>query len=128
LIDPLHTTLSEATLATKQPQSYYAADLDAHVAKQRRYPRVGEVILKHYPHLVVTDKGYTYASVHLTLRKTEQYPVTPNDWAKPSAQLVAEIEQAQANLRLGARDSIVNRQIKAPLRRMRTRVNRRLGR
>jgi hypothetical protein len=106
LVDPLRTTISEATLATKQPQSYYAADLDAHLAKQRRYPRVGEVILSHYPHLVVIDKRYTYASVHLTLHKTANFPVTPNDWAKPSTQLIAEIEQMQASLQLGARDSI----------------------
>jgi SAM-dependent methyltransferase len=128
LVDPLRTAISEATLATKQPQSYYAADLDAHLAKQRRYPRVGEVVLSHYPHLVVTDKRYTYASVHLTLRKTATYPVTANEWAKPSAQLIAEIEQMQANLRLGARDSLLNRQVKAPLRRMRTRVRSSLGR
>jgi hypothetical protein len=85
---------------------------------------VGEVIWSHYPHLVVTDKGYTYMSVHLTLRKTPNYPSSDNGWAKPSAQLAAEIEQMEANLKLGESDSLVNRGVKAPLRRVRTRVRR----
>ncbi len=85
---------------------------------------MGEVIWSHYPHLVVTDKGYTYTSVHLTLRKTANYPVSQNAWAKPSAQLAAEIDQMEANLKLGESDNLVNRGVKAPLRRMRTRVRR----
>ncbi len=123
-MDTLRTVISEATLASKKSQSFYAADTDAALAKQGKYPRVGEIIWSHYPHLVVTDQGYTYTSVHLTLRKTPDYPSSENAWAKPSAQLAAEIDQMEANLKLGTSDSLVNRGGKAPLRRMRTRVRR----
>jgi hypothetical protein len=123
-VDELRTVFSEATLASKKSQSFYAADSDAALAKQGKYPRVGEVIWSHYPHLVVTDQGYTYTSVHLTLRKTANYSASQNAWAKPSAQLVAEIDQMEANLKLGQGDSLVNHVVKAPLRRMRTRVRR----
>lgn len=123
-VDTLRTVISAATLASKKSQSFYAADTDAALAKQGKYPRVGEIIWSHYPHLVVTDQGYTYTSVHLTLRKTPNYPSSENAWAKPSAQLAAEIDQMEANLKLGASDSLVNRGVKAPLRRMRTRVRR----
>jgi SAM-dependent methyltransferase len=123
-VDTLRTVISEATLASKKSQSFYAADTDAALAKQGKYPRVGEIIWSHYPHLVVTDQGYTYTSVHLTLRKTPNYPASENAWARPSAELAAEIDTLEANLKLGASDSLVNRGVKAPLRRMRTRVRR----
>jgi hypothetical protein len=123
-VDEMDTTISEATLASKKSQSFYAADVDATLAKQGKFPRVGEIIWSHYPCLVVTDQGYTYTSVHLTLRKTANYPASQNAWAKPSAQLAAEIDQMEATLKLGAGDSLVNRRVKAPLRRVRTRVRR----
>lgn len=52
------------------------------------------------------------------------YPSSDNGWAKPSAQLAAEIEQMEANLKLGESDNLVNRGVEAPLRRVRTRVRR----
>jgi SAM-dependent methyltransferase len=54
-VDMLRTAISEATLASKKRQSFYAADIA--LARQGKYPRVGEVIWSHYPHLVVTDQG-----------------------------------------------------------------------
>jgi SAM-dependent methyltransferase len=127
-VDTLRTVISEATLASKRSQSFYAADTDAALAKQGKYPRVGEVIWSHYPHLVVTDQGYTYTSVHLTLRKTPSYPASQNAWARPSTELVAEIDQMEANLKLGAGKSIIDRGVKAPLRVVRKRVRRALDR
>jgi hypothetical protein len=79
--------------------------------------------------LALTHDGYTFTSVHLTLRKTGSYSDSQNAWAKPSAQLAAEIDQMEANLQLGARQhkGIIDRGFKTPLRQMRKRVNRALG-
>jgi len=129
-VDELRTTLSQATLATNMLQSDIVADFEAHLANQKRFPRVGEVTFSRYPHIVVTEDRYMFTSVHLALRKTASYPASQNAWAKPSEQLIAEIDQMEANLQLGARPrkSIVDRGIKTPLRRVRRRVNRALGR
>jgi SAM-dependent methyltransferase len=129
-VDEMYTDISEATLATKMRQSAIVADFEAHLARQKRFPRVGEVIFSRYPHIVVTEGAYMFTSVHLTLRKTATYSASQNAWAKPSAQLIAEIDQMEADLRLGARPrkSIIDRGVKTPLRRMRKRVNRAFGR
>jgi SAM-dependent methyltransferase len=127
-VDEMYTDISEATLASKRSHGLYEADNEAALAKQGRFPRVGEVIWSHYPHLVITLNGYTFTSVHLTLRKTANYGVVQNAWAKPSAQLSGEIEQAEVNLQLGTGDGLLSRGVKTPLRRMRKRVNRVFGR
>jgi SAM-dependent methyltransferase len=123
-VDEMRTTLSEATLATKVRQTAIVADIDAHLAKQKRFPRVGEVIFSRYPHIVVEQDPYLFTSVHLTLRKTASYPASQIAWAKPSAQLIAEIEQAESSLDLSERKSIIDRGVRAPLRRVRRRVKR----
>jgi SAM-dependent methyltransferase len=123
-VDELSTAISAATLASTRSHSLYEADNEAALAKQGRFPRVGEVIWSHYPHLVLTLSGYTFTSVHLTLRKTASYGAAQNAWAKPSAQLAAEIDQMEANLQVGTNDGLLSRSVKAPLRRMRKRVNR----
>lgn len=45
------------------------------------------------PHLVIVSDGYVFASVHLALRKPARYPVIPNDWARPSAEILRAIEE-----------------------------------
>ncbi len=123
-VDEMSTALSQATLATNMRQSAIVADFEAHLAKQKRYPRVGEVTFSRYPHIVVTQDPYVFTSVHLTLRKPPNYPVSQNAWAKPSSQLAAEIDQRDANLKLGAGKGIIDRGVKAPLRVVRKRVRR----
>ncbi len=101
-VDEFDATLSEATMASKREFSYYARETDRALAKQGRFPRVAEVIWSKYPHLVLSDKGYVFGSVHLALRKTDRYPLVDNAWAKPSAELAASIRAAESSLRLGS--------------------------
>jgi SAM-dependent methyltransferase len=49
-----------------------------------------------FPHLVLTHEGQVFASVHLTLRKTERYPVPDNAWARPSEELRARVRRSEA--------------------------------
>jgi SAM-dependent methyltransferase len=101
-VDEFDASLSEATMASQREFSFYAKQSDRALAKQGRFPRVAEVIWSEYPHLVLTDKGYVFGSVHLALRKTDRYPVVDNGWAKPSAELIASIRAAEASLQLGS--------------------------
>jgi len=108
-VDEFDAAISETTMASKRELSFYQRDVDRVVARQGRFPRVAEVVWSKYPHLVMADKGYTFGSVHLTLRKADRYPAADNAWAKPSAELVAGIRAAESAFRLGAGSGVVNR-------------------
>jgi SAM-dependent methyltransferase len=95
-VDDLQTNVSPTTLASQRSLRFYGRDMHAAFAKQGKYPRVGEIKWSHYPHLVLTHKGYTYGSVHLALRKTENYPVSPNDWARPSERVIESVRAMEA--------------------------------
>ena len=49
-----------------------------------------------FPHLVLSHEGQLFGSVHLTLRKTERYPVPDNAWARPSEELRARVQRSEA--------------------------------
>ena len=101
-VDEFEGDLSEATMSSQRELSFYQRETDRALAKHGRFPRVAEVVWSTYPHLVLSDSGYVFGSVHLTLRKTEQYPLVDNAWAKPSAELVANVRTAQSAVRLGS--------------------------
>ena len=85
LVDALDTDVSEATLASRWELTRYTDESDRQVREHGHYPRMGEIIWTHYPHLVLTHAGYTFGSVHLTLRKTDRYRSMANGWARPAA-------------------------------------------
>jgi FkbM family methyltransferase len=47
------------------------------------------------PVLIFVHKGFVYCSLHLTLRKTDQYPLKDNHWAAPSEKTRRIIEKQQ---------------------------------
>jgi SAM-dependent methyltransferase len=118
-VDDLGTAVSPTTMASAKSLRYYRPDTDAALAKQGKNPRVGEIIWSHYPHLVVTHNGYTYGSVHLTLRKTTTYPSSPNAWAKPSEVILADVRHMEENIKLSGVANPVGQRMKASLRRAR---------
>lgn len=82
-VDNLNTEISEATLASEWELSLYAEDQRRYLEGAGDYPRIGETVWSHYPCLVVRHAGHVFASVHLALRKTAQWPVADNGWARP---------------------------------------------
>jgi SAM-dependent methyltransferase len=119
-VDEFSSSISAPTLASAKSLRYYRPDTDAAVAKQGKYPRVGEIVWSHYPHLVLTHEGYTYGSVHLTLRKTASFPPVPNNWAKPSAVILADVRNMEDTIKLsGGGENPVSWRVKASLRRAR---------
>jgi FkbM family methyltransferase len=97
LVDDLDRTVSEATMATKQSLS---GAIDDHRARIERLGRPGEIDYTcwTFPHVVLEHEGYVFASVHLALRKTDRYPVTPNEWARPPAETLEAIRRYNLSL------------------------------
>ncbi len=68
----------------------------------------------------MTHEGYTYGSVHLTLRKPSSFPAIPNDWAKPSEEILANVRDMEDNVKLvGNGENPVGVRVKASLRQVR---------
>jgi hypothetical protein len=95
-VDQLQTNISPTTMESQRSLRSYDRDMHTAFARPGKYPRVGEIIWSHYPHLVLTHRGYVFGSVHLTLRKTDTYPLTDNDWAHPSQTIRDSIRALEA--------------------------------
>lgn len=90
-VDPLDTTVSEATLA--MPRDLVAIVTEFLARKSGpppASPRPDYTYLD-FPHLVVFQEDYLFGSVHLALRKADNYPAVPNEWAKPPATTLEQI-------------------------------------
>ena len=68
LMDPLDTSLSEATLATAYPFAEAATDVISHV-RTHGYLVFHRLNWRHYPHIVLSEGEYVWTSVHLALRR-----------------------------------------------------------
>jgi SAM-dependent methyltransferase len=120
LVDDFSLSVSAQTMASAKSLRFYRPDVDAALAKQGKYPRVGEIVWSHYPHLVLTHEGYTYGSMHLTLRKAANFPAAQNAWAKPSMEILVDVRDMEDNIKLGGGgENPVARRVKSSLRRAR---------
>lgn len=81
-VDAPDLSVSERTLATGKPLTEMIREIEN-----------GRETL---PHLVLTHDGQVFGSVHLTLRKTERYPVVDNAWARPSEALREQVRRGEA--------------------------------
>jgi len=81
LVDDLDLAMSEATLSTRCA----IADLVATAGTDE----------EPYPQVLLTNEGYVFDSVHLTLRKTSRYPVSDNSWARPSEALKRRVHAGE---------------------------------
>ena len=103
LVDELQTTLSPVTMATRQSLNGAIEDRRERISRAAAEGDCAEFTCWTFPHLVLEHGGYELTSVHLTLRKTDAYPTSPNDWAAPSAATLEAIHEH--NMGLLTRDS-----------------------
>ena len=89
-VDAFSASLSQSSRATVRPLSFYVDEMNATLRTQGSRPRVGEVTWSTYPHILLEQHGYTFGSVHLTLRKPDRYPVCDNAWARPTPETIRE--------------------------------------
>lgn len=103
-VDELEYTVSETTLATERGLVASKIDHDARMAEIGPAAAPTEFAFWDFPHVVMVHDGYVFGSVHLALRKPERYPVTPNEWARPTDAVlrsIAETNTAAALHRAG---------------------------
>lgn len=101
-VDELLLEVSQPTLTTQRDLARAVREREVRIGGdhgRRSWP--GDPGLE-LPHLVVVSDGYVFASVHLALRKTERYPVAPNAWARPSAEILRAIEEDNRALLVSA--------------------------
>jgi len=79
-VDELVVSVSESTLS--QPREL--TDWIAAAATQEQTDLCTDRKAYEFPHLVLVHEDYVFGSVHLALRKTDGYPVCPNQWARPT--------------------------------------------
>jgi SAM-dependent methyltransferase len=94
LVDRFQTELSDATLVSKRDLRIYAEESLGQSTQQIRHHHARELNDTKYAHLISVDQGYVFTAAHLALRKTDRYPVSPNDWAKPNEATRAALEHS----------------------------------
>lgn len=97
-VDNLVTEISASTRATRQDIGYafglhhlrtIMAGVRAAAWTDRLWSR---------PYVVVEHRGYLFGSVHVALRKTCGFPVVPNAWARPGADLAYALARDRREL------------------------------
>jgi hypothetical protein len=76
LVDELDTDISVQTMLAKRDLLSFLQ------GAENKKTWAGKIT--NFPNLVLVHEGYVFCSIHLTLRKTENYPAASNTWAKPS--------------------------------------------
>ncbi|HEX8769216.1 MAG TPA: methyltransferase domain-containing protein [Acidimicrobiales bacterium] len=94
MVDELSISASAETMATTQNLGQALHDHLAQVGAQLGRPGPTTWTAWRFPYIVLEEAEYVFRSVHLTLRKTDDYPLVPNEWAKPTAALVESITAA----------------------------------
>lgn len=91
LVDELRPSVSDGTLSTPRDITRVIDDRRARQVGGPDAPLSDATTWDDRPHIVLLHDGYVFTSVHLTLRKTERYPLVPNEWARPTAAMLEAI-------------------------------------
>ncbi len=52
----------------------------------------------NYPNLILLHQGYVFCSIHLALRKVDQYPLNDNSWACPNDDTKRSVSNLRENI------------------------------
>ncbi|MDQ6949579.1 MAG: class I SAM-dependent methyltransferase [Actinomycetota bacterium] len=94
LVDELDCGVSDDTLSTRR-------DVTLAIEQHEAVASTGEredYAAWDFPHIILVHEGYVWTSVHLALRKPDDYPRVANTWAKPSDATVAAIAEHNREL------------------------------
>jgi FkbM family methyltransferase len=95
LVDPLETTVSNATMQTRRSLALAMADHQTIVRELGAKGESEAFLHWDFPHVALDYEGFTFHSMHLTLRKTDRYPIADNAWARPTPELDADLVEAR---------------------------------
>lgn len=94
-VDDLDAEVSDETLSVRRDLTLA---ITQHLAATSAGGQREEYAAWEFPHIILVHEGYVFTSVHLALRKPDDYPRVPNAWAKPSAATIAAIAEHNRNL------------------------------
>ncbi|HEU4328968.1 MAG TPA: hypothetical protein VFS21_37870 [Roseiflexaceae bacterium] len=92
-VDPLDSTISDATLETRRDLARYASANGSEAPLGGLSRGLHDASWSQHPYLIHVHQGYVFSSLHLALRKTESYPSQPNGWARPGTETIAAIRR-----------------------------------
>jgi FkbM family methyltransferase len=94
LVDPLNVEISRATRETRREIEEVVDEFLQHVLNKP--PATVDWKALRYPQVMLATSDYVFSSVHLTLQKPMDYPVSDNGWARPPTKLVESIQREYA--------------------------------
>ncbi len=94
-VDELDSDVSDETLSVRRDLTLA---ITQHLAATSAGEQREEYAAWDFPHIVLVHEGYVFTSVHLALRKSDDYPQVPNAWARPSAATIAAIADHNRSL------------------------------
>jgi FkbM family methyltransferase len=97
-VDDLREEVSEATLATPRDLTLEIEEHLKRAAEGASGDHRDAYDAWGFPHVLLVHEGYVFTSVHLALRKTDDYPRVPNQWARPSGDVVDSIAEHNRGL------------------------------
>lgn len=97
-VDELRVEISPGTLETRRDLTQAIIDHDARVKALGATDSFTDHAAWDFPHLVLLQGGYVFTSVQLTLRKTDAYPLVPNEWARPTTDTLEGISRYNKGL------------------------------
>jgi SAM-dependent methyltransferase len=87
-VDELSLTISERTKHPVRSLVDCCKELEATVRTQGDRPLVCDLTWSVYPHILLELQGHTFGSIHLALRKTDNYPLANNQSARPTPEII----------------------------------------
>jgi len=94
-VDELDSEVSDETLSVRRDLTLA---ITQHLAATSAGGQREEYAAWEFPHIILVHEGYVFTSVHLALRKPDDYPKVPNAWARPSQATIAAIAEHNRNL------------------------------
>ncbi|MGI8777809.1 MAG: FkbM family methyltransferase [Acidimicrobiales bacterium] len=94
-VDELDSEVSDETLSVRRDLTLA---ITQHLAATSAGGQREEYAAWEFPHIILVHEGYVFTSVHLALRKPDDFPKVPNAWARPSQATITAIAEHNRNL------------------------------
>lgn len=95
MVDEFDPSVSEETMSVQRDLWLVIQQNPTAISPDQKR---GAYSTSEFPQIVLVHEDYVFTSVHLALRKGDDYPRAPNEWARPSAATIAAIAKHNREL------------------------------